>query len=167
MCAATLRSGEPENRAGLGLSRECPGFQGTPSPPTGPENLPLTPQRVLTSSTSAAWALEGRTQPAGEGTPGLRGGQGLHPGRKGAKVVPPCQPLVSRPTTPHEGAQASASSSWGPCSGQADTCAVGTLGLACAPITALQGGWGPAGLPDTVPSRGRDEASHLPGTCTC
>lgn len=29
MCAATLRSGEPENRAGLGLSGECPGVRGT------------------------------------------------------------------------------------------------------------------------------------------
>lgn len=55
-------------------------------------------------------------------------------------MVPPGQPLVSRPMTPHKGAQASASSSWGPCSGQADACAVGTLGLACDPIIALQGG---------------------------
>lgn len=55
----------PENRAGLGLSGECPGVRGpcltqarkpSPDSPEGPYQ-----------STSAAWALEGRTQPAGEG----------------------------------------------------------------------------------------------------
>lgn len=82
--------------------------------------------------------------------------------------------LVSRPTAPHEGAQASPYSSWGPSApGQADTCAMGALSLACAPNTtllrppALQGRGFQQGCQTQSLWGGRDEASSLPGTCTC
>lgn len=58
-----MRPWHPEDTAGLWLSHAWPSIQG---PHQGPDNPPLSPQRVLTCPVSAVFTVEGSTHPAGQ-----------------------------------------------------------------------------------------------------